>query len=215
MRVHFRFVLLSALIVTCLDAAPVQAIGVPSPDRSIVPNHIVLVGLSGDMADTELGEFVVKVRDLADNPWPGANVVIDFISTADVRVAAVQPDPNLIVNCIAPYVQKIADAQGEARFTIVGAGAGVFNPGSTRSLVRIYAVGTHLATVPVHTHDLDGQEGLGAGDLSLFINEFITGNGSWAADYDGSQALSAGDLSLWLTAFGKGTQTSSPAAVCP
>ena len=67
----------------------------------------------------------------------------------------------------------------------------------------------------MNTYDLDGQQGLGAGDLSLFLEEFSTGTGSWAADYDGSGNLGAADLSLWLAAFSKATQTSSAGAVCP
>lgn len=215
MRTHFNFVIRSVLVLACLDAAPAFGIAVPSAERSIVPSHITIVGLSGGVADTQLAEFVVKVRSLSDEPWPGAAVAIDFGSALDVRVAAVQPDPGVTLYCSAPYIQKIADAQGEARFTIVGRGAGVFSLANTYSAIRVYADGALIASPIVHTYDLDGRDGLGAGDLSTFIDIFVTGNGSWAADYDGNHAIGAADLSLWLTAFSKGTQTSSAAPICP
>ena len=215
MRTHFLLVLLSVLVVACVNATPVLAIGIPSPERSIVPGHIVLVGLSGGVADAALAEFVVKVRDHNSNPWPGASVSVDFSSAWDVRLAAVQPDAELIVDCNALSVRKTADAQGEARFTIVGCGAGVFSSGNTQSRIRVYANGAELAAPAVHTYDLDGQLGLGAGDLSLFLQEFSTGTGSWAADYDGSGSIGSADLSLWLAAFSKATQTSSAGVVCP
>jgi len=215
MRSRFDNLIRSALVLACLDAAPAWAIAVPSPAKSVVPSHIVLVGLSGGVADTQLAEFVVKVRSLANEPFPFASVAIDFGNAQDVRLASVQPDAGLAVNCISGIVHRIADAQGEARFTIVGSGTGVFSPGNTQCVIRVYGDGTLLASPIVHTYDLDGQQGLGAGDLSIFISEFITGAGSWAADYDGSGALGAGDLSLWLTAFSRGTQTSSAGPVCP
>ena len=79
----------------------------------------------------------------------------------------------------------------------------------------IYADGVILGLVPVAYMDLDGVQGLGAGDLSVWLSDFVTGDPIGRSDFDGDGSLGALDLSLWLTAWSGGRQVHSAGPYCP
>jgi len=69
--------------------------------------------------------------------------------------------------------------------------------------------------VPVSYLDQDGSGGLGAGDLSVWQSDWVTGDPIGRSDYDGDGTLGPLDLSLWLTAWSSGKQTQSGTPYCP
>jgi hypothetical protein len=72
-----------------------------------------------------------------------------------------------------------------------------------------------LASPSVASFDLDGVSGVGAGDLSAWLQDFASG-GDWArSDYDGDGRIGAADLSAWLTVFAAAGSVQSCAASCP
>ena len=119
------------------------------------------------------------------------------------------------VDAVNGRVTKVAGADGNATFTILGHSNG---PGNASTLLgggRIFANGTLIQSPTVSAFDLDGASGMGAGDLSAWLTDFGTGQPFGRSDYDCSGTLGAGDLSRWLTAFGTGTMAESCGASCP
>jgi hypothetical protein len=188
---------------------------VPSPANSTAPSVIRLVGSSSGMPDSQFGEFLVVVRGLTNNVKNGAAVVVDFSQCPDVVMCADQMNPNAFVNCGAKTTRLFTNAQGEARFTILGASTGASNAASVDSCVKIFGNGTLLRTARFATFDLDGSGGVGAGDLSVWLTDFESGENWERSDYDASGNVGAGDLSEWLTVFGAGESTQSCGASCP
>lgn len=197
-----------------LLAGPARAQGVPSPANSTTPACVSLVGSDGTTPARTFGEFEVIFRDLANNPMPGVLIHVDFSEIPELGVSPVQLDPGLIVDCAGKRVSKLTDANGRAVFCILGAGTGV--PPVTRlSGCSIFAAGTLIARPTASAYDLDGQLGLGAGDLVEWLSDFVLGVNYGRSDYDCSGALGAGDLALWLTAYGSGSQPVSASVGCP
>lgn len=194
-----------ALAATCVAAAAAAG-NLPDPPHAIVPDHLSLAALSADGPDRE-GAFQVTVFDLANNPVPLADVLVDLSACADLRPCAVEI-PGQTWYAPSRAWRVFADARGVARFVVPGGSTGapatVFAP-----CARIYADGVLLATVPVAIYDLDGSHGLGAADLSLWLAEFLGGAPSPRADYDGSGHVSAADLSILLRVMGQGTSIAS------
>lgn len=187
--------------------------GVPSPLNWILPSCISLVGSDGSEA-SPLGAFHVVIRDLANNPQPGVEVRVDVSNASDIHLCAQQLAPGIVMECAAGVAMAITDANGIARFTLMGGSNGA--PASTLlNGGRIYADGTLGGMPTVSTYDLDGASGVGANDLSLWLSDFGTGNPYGRSDYDCSGNLGANDLSFWLSEFGAGTQSISCAASCP
>jgi len=188
-------------------------------DTPPFPNHITpacirLVASNGAAPASAFGQFEVLIRDLANNPMPDVSVVIDLSWIPELALATDQLDPDVVLNCGFGTVGKISDVNGRVVFCIVGGGRAGVPPSALLGAGRIYANGTLIATPTVSAFDLDGLHGLGAGDLTQFLNDFSTGVNYGRSDYDCSDYLGAGDLVIWLTAFSSGTQVVS-AAVCP
>ena len=72
-----------------------------------------------------------------------------------------------------------------------------------------------FGTIPIAIYDLDGVNGLGANDLSLWFGDFGSGQYIGRADYDFSGDLGANDLSLWADAYGRGASSESGTDLCP
>jgi len=192
------------------DAASAVDPGFPN---NTVPESFHLVASNGS-APANIGQFEVVLRDIAHNPIPNASIVVDLSSCTDLALATDQLDPDAVVNCAAKTTRKLTDANGRAVFCIIG-GSRTGVPASTLLAGgRIYGNGTLIASPTVSAFDLDGQQGLGAGDLALFLGDFASGQIFGRSDFDDSGNLGAGDLVIWLTAFSSGTQVVS-AAVCP
>jgi hypothetical protein len=79
----------------------------------------------------------------------------------------------------------------------------------------IFGNGVLIASPSVSSFDLDGSGGVGAGDLSVWLSDFGTGQPYERSDYDGDGQVSAADLSEWLAVFGAGGSTLSCGAICP
>jgi hypothetical protein len=189
--------------------------GVPSPGNSTCPAHIALVGRSAAGPDTALGAFTVIARHLSNNPWNEGPIWLDLHECPDCRVdASAAPNATRAAQCpnISPGYSGGTD--GLVRFTVVGGSTG---HGGTigPSIAWVVAGGVWLAKVPIAIYDLDGNGGLGAGDLSLWLTDFGTGQYIGRDDYDFDGALGPNDLSLWLTAYGAGASAESGAALCP
>lgn len=188
--------------------------GIPSPANSSIPSHIHIVGRYGSQPDTSAGLFSVTARDLANNPISGAAIFVDFSWNPDVRLATDQLTSSVTVNCGSRTVRAYTDSRGQAFFTILGTGTGT-PAGSTVPTTRIYLDGMLLGVVPTSIYDLDGLNGIGANDLSLWLNDFGTGTNPLRGDYDGSGFVGANDLSVWLGAFGTGASSQSATPTCP
>jgi len=188
-------------------------------DEPPFPNHITpacirLVASNGSAPASAFGQFEVLIRDLANNPIPDVSVVIELSLIPELALATDQLDPDVILDCGVATVRKVSDVNGRVVFCIVGGGRAGVPPSALLGAGRIYANGTLIATPTVSAFDLDGLHGLGAGDLTQFLNDFSTGVNYGRSDYDCSHYLGAGDLVIWLTAFSSGTQVVS-AAGCP
>ena len=205
----FRCVLL-ALALPSLALA-----GVPSAGNSTAPACISLVGSIGGVPASATGGFTVVVRDLANNPWPGASVVIDISTALDLFICADQLDPAATVNCGGKSVRKLTAADGSAHFTVLGGSNGAGHFPTLVNHGRIYANGVLLNQPTVSAYDLDGSSGLGANDLSAWLGDFGSGQPYGRSDYDCSGTLGANDLSLWLSAYGSGAMVESCASRCP
>jgi hypothetical protein len=195
-------------------ASPAAATN-PGVPNSIVPAMIALVGLDAVGVPSPLGTFTVQVRDLANNPIPGALVRFEFTNVADASFRSDQPDPALTVNCGAHFVSKQADATGSVVFTLSGGATGTYSPNGTGTQGRFYVGDVLIGATEVKAFDIDGSGQVGSGDLSRFLEEFASGTGSWICDYDNSAYLGAADLSIWLAVYASGTQIQSPGALCP
>ena len=206
-----RRILLTALLLASPSPAPAS---VPSAGNNTTPACISLVGTYGS-TPAPAGEFTVTCRDLANNPMPGAVVVIDLSVCTELFICADQLDPLATVDCVHKTVSKLTAADGSVHFTVLGGSNG---PGSAVTFMnggRIYKNGTLIQSPTVSAYDLDGSNGLGANDLSAWLTDFGSGQPYGRIDYDCSGSVGANDLAFWLTAFGSGTMAQSCASACP
>jgi hypothetical protein len=99
-------------------------------------------------------------------------------------------------------------------FCIVGASTGVGSAVTLLGGCKIFANDRLCAFPTASAFDLDDTNGVGAGDMAVFLSDFATGQPYGRCDYDCSGYLGAGDLSIWLRAFASGAQIVS-AVACP
>ena len=192
--------------------------GVPSAGNSTVPPCISLVGTAGSPPVSDAhGTFSVVVRDLANNPLNGASVVIDLSNAHDLKICNDQNDAGALVNCAAKTTRKFTDITGTVSFTVLGGSNGGGNASTLLGGGRIFANGTLIGSPTVSAFDLDGANGVGVNDLSVWLGDFGTpGNPAFGrSDYDCSGAVGVNDLSVWLGEFGAGTSLASCAVSCP
>src|SRR5262249_30833578 len=152
---------------------------------------------------------------LANNPLNGASIVVDFSQCADVAICQDQLDPNVLVNCAALTVRGFSDLTGTARFTILGASKGAGRATAVDACARIYANGVLLRNTRVATLDLDGANGVGISDLSVWLSDFGSGTPYARDDFDHNGVVGINDLAVWLTEFGSGRSSQSCGATCP
>jgi hypothetical protein len=180
---------------------------VPSPANSTIPGLVRLVGADPFGHPDPSGRFQVVHRDLANNPIPGAHIVVDFSAATDLVLCAVQAPG---VAFVPGGVEGITDANGSVWMALLGHAVANAPPSSV-SAVRIYADGVLLGYVPVCAVDLDGASGVGGSDLSLWLADFVSGLNPPRSDYNGTGGLGGSDLSLWLGCFVSGASAQS----CP
>src|SRR5262245_17545146 len=124
-QMRCRSTLLSVLpACIAMLTAPSLLHAMPPTCNATWPQCITLVGTRGGVPDAALGEFTVTVRDVANNPWSGQTVIIDFSACADLYICSNQLDPNMTVDCVHKIVSKVTDGIGRATFTILGGGKG-------------------------------------------------------------------------------------------
>ena len=160
---------------------------VPSAANSTCPTRVT-TGAHGDCC------FDVIVRDLANNPIAGSNVVVDFSACA-IDFCPSQP-PGIIVNGIAKTARTSSDSSGSAHLCICTLNAVA---GCTAA---IYADGVLLCNVlPVSSCPADSE--CAAGQWRIVANSgpsprFDT---ALASDYDYENILLFGGTD-GLTTFG-------------
>ena len=187
----------------------------PFPINSIVPSCISLVGSDGATAARAFGSFTVIIRDLANDPVPGAAVTIALSDCRDLHLCADQLDPDATVNCALGMVTKSTDALGTVHFTLLGGSNGAGHASTLLGGGRIYVDGVLIGTPTMSAFDLDGVIGVSINDLSVWLGDFGTSQPYGRCDYDCSGAIGISDLSLWLNAFGSNSQIVSCTANCP
>jgi hypothetical protein len=211
---RLRSLSLGLLFLTCVSAGAAASPRVYPPNCTI-PSFVRVVGTSNGVPDRAAGEFLIVIRDIVNTPTSGALVVIDLSGTPDVVLCSDQLDANEVMNCATHTVAKSTDALGEARFTLLGSSTGTNDVPSPGWPARIYANGVLVRDLSVSAFDLDGSQGVGGGDLSVWLTDFGSGAPHPRSDYDGSGDVSAGDLSEWLTEFGASASSESCHAACP
>jgi len=216
---HFPTRRTVSALIACLGlAAASRSAGAEfPPSNTIVPPCIPLVGTSGNVPDHGAGSFQVIVRDLANNPVVGARVYVDLSGCPDLHMCADQLDPTLNVDCANMVVSKLSGAAGIAEFTLLGGSNGSGNAVELLGAGKVFVNGVLLGFPTVSAFDLDGRNGVGINDLSVWLTDFGTvGNPPFGrSDFDCSGSVGVNDLSLWLTAFGSGAQVQSCGGTCP
>ena len=207
-----------AILVTAggLLIASAAIAGVPSPGSSSVPPSFAMVGSLAGTPDP-FGRFTVTVRDLANNPMSGASVVVDFSNCVDLKICCDQADSACITCCIKHTLRKLAGLNGSVSFIVLGGSTGSGNAVSLLGCPKIYANGVLLGSPTASAFDLDGANGVGINDLSVWLTDFGTaGNPTFGrSDFDGSGSVGINDLSVWLTMFGNGASAASCTTVSP
>ena len=200
----------------CLGlAAPADA-KIPDPAHSDVPDLITLVGCGANGTADPFGTFAIVVRDYAGTAHGNQQVILDFHACPDIRVCADQGDPNVLVDCPSQTVRTLTDPDGRATFRVIGCAANTgASPGSIGPSLAVYADGVLLKVVRVAALDQDGSGGVSAGDLSMFLSDYFSGQSFARSDYDGDGALGARDLSRWLSAYFAAGSPMSGVAACP
>ena len=188
--------------------------GIPSAVNSTVPPMLRLVSVDGLGTPSPSGRYRVVVRDFFNNPIQGSLVILEFLNCSGVVFASSGYPAGITADCRPTHrtVRRITNAQGEADFVVPG--TAVPGQGNSTQCLKVYAEGTWLADVSVSTADLSGADGVGANDLSLWLQAFAIGDAS-LADLDGSGGVGANDLSEWLSIFGSGLELATPSALCP
>jgi hypothetical protein len=187
-----------------------------SPGNSSVPMHITLVGSHAGMPDA-VGSFTIIVRDFTNNPLNHRAVDVDLSGCTDLVICSDQLDAAATVDCAAKRISKFTDVTGSVSFTVLGGSNGSNKATTLLGGAKIYATGTLLRLPTASALDLDGSNGVGINDLSVWLDDFgAPGNPPYGrSDFDGDGRLDINDLSLWLTAFGARGSVEGCAASCP
>jgi hypothetical protein len=219
-------VVLGVLLGIGLSPTSGRAECIPSPhsDDSDVPCGIVLVGTSNSVPDPR-GEFLVIVRDLAQNPVEGCEVSIDFQQCFDVQVSLDQPWPGLSVECVsgAPsyaIVRGITDTQGTVVFRIVGGArnTGQGSPAAGFKCARVFVNGVEL-TIPVGglnvaAYDQNSSGGVNPADVALMLSDAFSPGLEGRSDFNCSNTINPVDVSMMLQASLQGGSQQSASDYC-
>jgi len=200
-----------SLLAIAVMTAPARAI--PSAALSTIPRHIVLVAQDAGVPDLATGEFTILVRDAANNPL-NSRIEVRLQNCPGARVAVDQLQPGVTSQCATSGIIVMADQEGTAHLAAVG-GGDASAPHGGGPCAGIYADGFLLGFVSVGYMDENGRDGLGAGDLSVWLTDFVTGDPIARSDFDGDGTVGAMDLSVWLAAWSGGRQVHSASAYCP
>ena len=164
-----------ALIGTALLFGSAAIADPPDPAHCIVPSSITLVGSRGGIPDAVAGQFAVVVRTIVNNPENGASVVIELSACDDLRLCSDQLDPAALVNCAAKTMRKFTRLDGSVTFAVLGGSNGAGNATSLSGCGVVLANGTRIGSPSVAVLDLDGMNGVGLNDLSVWLTDFGSG----------------------------------------
>ena len=198
--------------------------GPPGGDDSDVPCGITLVGTHSGVPDPR-GEFLVIIRDLAQNPVEGCEVSIDFQRCFDTQVSLDQPWPGLSVECVAgapsyAIVRGTTDANGTVVFRIVG---GARNTGSgrpagglksARGFVNGFDITTPVGGVNVAAYDQNSSGGANPADIALMLSDAFSPGLEGRSDFNCSNTINPVDVSMMLQASLQGGSQQSGSDYC-
>jgi hypothetical protein len=193
--------------------APVALAGGPSQISNLAPHAIRLVGASAGAPDSVAGGFTVTALSLALNPIQNSMIVLDFSGCPDLRLASSPVATGVTIDCARHTAMAITDQHGVAHFTLVGSGTATSGDDRT-ACVRLTMDGITLPPPVVSAFDLDGANGVGPGDLALWLADQGSHRYHSRADYDGDGAVTITDLALLLAEIGK-RRSSVSASGCP
>ncbi len=184
-----------------------------------LPDYIDVVGRGPDgQPDTLRGTFVVVFRDCFGNPVPDASVYVDFGACPDI-VLDRQQMPPLIVDCPRNVVWRKTDADGRAKFCIVGAGTNQgAGAGAGAQGVIIYVSGTGMGRPTATVADQNGavtNSGVELTDLTAWLRDWGSGTYYGRSDYDHDGAVSLPDVVVLLRVWGTGSSVAGPNDACP
>src|SRR5512145_811103 len=115
-----RFTHVIALVLAL--GVPAEALAIGSPANSTVPSHVLLVGLAQGVPDTASGAFLIVIRDLSNNPIPGAGVEFRLLNCPGARVAVDQRQTGITSRCDTHGILATTDINGSVRMAAVGGG---------------------------------------------------------------------------------------------
>ena len=211
----FRFVRRIAPFALVLLTTPAHA-KVPSPANSDVPRTLLLVGRGADGTADPVGDFRVVIRDAANVPEDGVQVTVDFTDCTEDRICTDQ-SPLAGANCPTHSVisSGVTAADGSILLRVVGWADHRVPPASSGQL-KVWADGVVIAMFKrVAALDQDGG-GVGASDLSAWLDDFFHAPNAMRADFDGDGSVTAKDLSIWLAAFfAGGSAVGGGPSTCP
>jgi hypothetical protein len=213
------------LIATCAVVLTTAMDPEPGP-QSYVPSWLMVGGkqtIDPALPDSWT-EFFVVLRDLAGNPVPGADIVIDFENCTDLHLCSANVGGQT-VDCANRIVHGTTDATGHVSFWVLGAGA-LDNPphppdvapGAGSGCARVFADGVQFGFSTVVIFDLDGvvpplgvgpssRNGVKGSDLPIVLTEVGAGNSGapyrGRSDYSQDYSVNGFDLATFLTILGE------------
>jgi len=207
--------LTAATVVLLAAAAAVPALGaVPSPANCTVQEAVIgsWTGVGAPTCLPACGPkhpelFLVTVRDIANNPIPGATVKL-FFSAAGVRLHAAQ-NAGIAVVCSGDEVGAFADASGTVRMSLRFAGH------SDAAAVTVFANGVQIAQIPARSPDYDGDGRVSLADFTQFSSDFLDPTaGHPRSDFDNCITTKLPDFAFFSAEF-LASNLAPPAALCP
>ncbi len=220
----------SLLTVCGLLAAAAASAGVPSPANSTKPSFIALVGRNPSNVTPNQGDpsgtFTVVVKDVANNPIPNSQVIVDLGACSDARLCS-SVAAGQTADCPTKTVRGFTDGTGSITFTIIGAGTNSgASPGPGAGCANITADGVSLVHPTNVIYDQNGAAtppvpGMEVTDLSKFLVDLGTGFYFGRSDYSALDGVDQGvisviDLSKFLVRLGTGQSANGcSVALCP
>lgn len=230
---QLKHVAATTIALLALFGSHVPARAVCEPQGAVCPNSSYRVftpcylDIVGQYVDPQgfrhldpAGIATIRVVDMTTNaPIPGVPVSLQFQECTDLRIASFQDDAvGEVLTCGPGALSKITsttNANGDARFHVAGWGnlPACNQPVPTLG-IRVQVGDCDFGQIlPYKIWDLDGN-GLGANDLSVFLNQLGCVRPYFALDYDNDGSLGANDQSIMLGRFGTGTSVVNGPAQC-
>lgn len=234
-----------ALLALSLAAPPATVLG-----AEFDPNHTTMANFSAGhywitvegatsgtpdaCADGRCGDYLISVRNSANDPVPGSTVMIDFTGCTDLVLACDQLEASTGQTIVGRQITIVTNAAGQAVFRVQGAATGAPTTNNTTSpgiddgtpCATAYADGVILGYLVVTAYDLNGAgspaSAVNSADASLALgesNKVALGAMPRArTDLNFSGSITAADASIIMkaandAALGTGSRNTGP--YCP